>query len=485
MNSGRRAMSTIFTFLLAGLLGPHNFGIVAVALVFVAFVRMLLEQGFMTAIIQREDLDDAHLDSAFWLNLAWCLVLAGACALSGRWWADVNDMPTLRPVIEVLSLLIIFEGLQIVQQAVMERQLDFKKLAIRSNASVLLGGAVGIPLAIAGAGVWALVAQQVVMEFMLMVLIWGMTTWRPRLRFSPRHARDLLGFSVNVFFANLAGFLNRRADALLMGIFFGPVAVGIYRLADRLVDVLLDVTMRPVGLVSLPVLSRLQADPEQLRATVTRLLRTTMLATVPVLMVLFACSDEVLGVLGAKWVPAADALKFLCLVGIGKAIGFFTGPVLFAASRPRFRAIMLWILAIVSTVSVVAVGLALAGSALQTQVLGMAGSRALLFVPILIPVNLLIIARITGMQLRSLIPAVPGPFLAGLAAIGAERAVRATGVVDGLAAVPALLLVGGVSTLTALGVLLSLEPVVRQRAGALRAQLRAVLRGRRLAPEAP
>lgn len=483
MNSGRRAMSTVFTFLLAALLGPHDFGVVAVALVFVAFVRMLLEQGFMTAIIQREDLDDAHLDSAFWLNLAWCLALAGACVLFAGWWADVNDMPQLGPVIQVLSLMIVLDGLQIVQQAVMERQLDFKRLAIRTNASVLLGGAVGIPLALGGAGVWALVGQQLMMEIVLVTLIWGMTTWRPRFRFSPSHARDLLGFSVSVFAANLAGFLNRRGDALLLGLFFGPVAVGIYRLADRIVDVVIDVTMRPIGLVSLPVLSRLQSDPDELRATIARLLRTTMLATVPVLMVIFASSDEVLAVLGPSWAPAGDALKLLCLVGVGKAISFYTGPVLFAASRPRFRAVMLWIVAIVSTAAVVAVGAALASASVRSQVTGMAASRAILFLPILVPVNLLIIARLTGMRLRSLLPAVPGPFFAGAAAVASERALWATGVVDGLAPFPALLLVGGTSALSALLVLLSLEPTVRARARRIGAHARAALRGRRLAPE--
>ena len=196
MNSGRRVMSTVFTFLLAALLGPHDFGVVAVALVFIAFVRMLLEQGFMTAIIQREDLDDAHLDSAFWLNLAWCVVLAIGCMFFAGWWADVNDMPQLGPVIQVLSLMIVFDGLQIVQQAVMERQLDFKRLAIRTNVSVLLGGAVGIPLALAGAGVWALVGQQLTMELALVVLIWGMTHLAPAVSLlAPARARPdrLLG----------------------------------------------------------------------------------------------------------------------------------------------------------------------------------------------------------------------------------------------------------------------------------------------------
>jgi PST family polysaccharide transporter len=481
MNSGRRAMATVFTFLLAALLGPHDFGVVAVALVFVAFVRMLLEQGFATAIIQREDLEDEHLDSAFWLNLAWCGALAGACAVAAGYWADLNDMPELGPVIQVLSLVIVLDGLQIVQQAVMERQLDFKQLAIRTNASVLIGGLVGIPLAVAGAGVWALVGQQLAMEIVLVALIWRMTTWHPRFRFSVRHARDLLGFSGSVFAANLAGFLNRRADALLLGLFFGPVAVGVYRIADRIVDVVVDVTMRPLALVSLPVLSRLQDKRHELRAMTTRLLRTTLLATVPALMVVFACSDEILAVLGQSWEPGGDALKLLCLVGLGKAISFYTGPVLFAASRPRFRAVMLWAVAAVSTTVVLVVGAALASSSVRTQVVGMAGSRAILLLPILVPVNLLIVAHFTGLRLRSLLSALPGPLLAGAAGIACERLLRSAGVADGLAPLPTLLLIGGASAIVAVAVLLVLEPGARLQIAELRADLRA-LRRRDLEP---
>ena len=138
------------------------------------------------------------------------------------------------------------------QQAVMERQLEFKKLALRMNVATLLGGVVGVPLAICGAGVWALVAQQVISDATLCTMLWVMSAWRPRLRFSRRHARDLIGFSFSVFAANVAGFVNRRATRSCSALFFGPTAVGLYRLADRIVDVVLDVTLRPVGLVALP-----------------------------------------------------------------------------------------------------------------------------------------------------------------------------------------------------------------------------------------
>jgi PST family polysaccharide transporter len=463
MNSGRRLSATVFTFLLAALLGPHDFGIVAMALVYIAVARMLNEQGFSTAIIQREDLDPEHLDSAFWLNLVWCTVLAGLLALSSGWWADVNNTPELAPVVLVLSSVLIFEGLSIVPQAVMERQLEYRKLAVRMNVAILVGGLVAVPLALAGAGVWALVAQQLVGDTILCVMLWAMGTWRPQFRFSRRHARDLIGFSSNVFAANVAGFVTRRGDALLLGLFFGPTAVGLYRLADRVVDVVLDVTMRPVAMVSLPVLSRLQADPEKLRAAVATCLRTTLLFTVPVMAVIFATSHELMAVLGPEWVPGAEALMLLTLVGVGKGIAFFTGPVLFASGRARFRAVMLWILAVVSTALVVGVGAALTESSIEDQITGMAASRAILFVPILVPINLWIIGHVTGLRLRSLGSSVPAPILAGLAAIGAARLLELTGLPARLPPLAEFAVVGFVSSLAAVAVLAALEPRVREQ----------------------
>jgi len=482
MTAGTRGIGLVMTFLLAAILGPADFGLVAVGLIYVTFIRMLMEQGFGTALIQRENLEDEHLDSAFWLNFAWSIALMGLSFASAGWWAHVNDMPRLERVIQVLSLMIFFEGLGVVQQALMQRQLDYKRLAIRSNLAIVLGGATGVALAVAGAGVWALVAQQLVLEFTFAVTIWVLSTWRPKLRFSRRHARELLGFSSSVFAANVAGFVSRRADALLMGIFFGPVVIGLYRFADRLVDVVLEVTMRPVGMVSLPVLSRLQNDPEALRAAVARCLRTTLLISVPVLLLVLACADEIVGVLGSKWDKSAIALEFLCLVGIGKAIGFFAGPVLFAVGRPRFRAVMLWVLAAVSTLSVLGAGRLLRNSSADHQILGMSGTRALLFLGVLVPVNLAIVSWTTGLRLRVLLPALPAPLLAGGSAVAVAFGLRQLGVSDRLPDVAALIVVGGVSALTAAVVLLTLERDLR---GQLVGLARRTPRSVRFTAEAP
>jgi len=470
-----RAFSVVFTFLLAAILGPRDFGIVALALIYIAVVQLFLEGGFQTAVVQREGLEEGHLDSAFWVNFAWCVLLAGGSFLLAGWWARLNGIPELEDVVKVLSVLLLIYGLTIVQLALFQREMRFRALAIRETVAVLVGGALGLVLALRGAGVWALVAQQLGFAVTQLVLLWGMSTWRPRFRFSGGHARDLLGFSSGVFLSNLGGFLNRRADALLMGIFFGPVAVGLYRLADRFSDNVLELTMRPVGHVALPFFSRLQNDRPALKDAVASSIRTTLILTVPAMAVMAACSDFLMALMGSEWEPAADVLKLLALVGIGKAIVFFTGPLLFAVARPHLRAVMLWALAALSAGTVLLVGWLLTDEGSREQALGMAASRAAFFLAIVIPVNLAVVCWITGLRPRSFLPWLPSPLLSAAAAIGVVALLELSGLLDGLPAIVGLLIAGTASLLAAGALLFALEPRAR---GLARPVLRKLTRRR-------
>jgi O-antigen/teichoic acid export membrane protein len=461
MTWGDRAFGLVFTLLLAAILGPRDFGIVALALIYIALVQLFNEGGIQTAIVQREDLAGDHLDSAFWMNLALCILLAAVSFLLAGWWADLNDVPELESVVQVLSLLLVIQGLTIVPLAVFQREMRFKALAIRETSAVVVGGALGLALALNDAGVWALVAQQLGFAGTQLALLWLLGSWRPGFNFSRGHARELVGFSSGVLLANFGGFLNRRADALLMGIFFGPVAVGLYRLADRFVDNLLEVTMRPIGYVSLPFFSRLQNDRVALREAVASCVRTTLILTVPPMAVLAACSGFLMAVMGPEWEPAADVLKLLALVGIGKAVVFFTGPLLFAVARPHLRAVMLWVLAGLSAGIVVLVGWLLTDSSSRDQAVGMAVSRAGFFLAIVIPVNIAVVCWVTGLKPMRLVRWLGTPLTAAAAGIAPALLFELTGVLDGLRPFVALVVAGGCSTLAAGGVLLALEPRAR------------------------
>jgi O-antigen/teichoic acid export membrane protein len=252
-----------------------------------------------------------------------------------------------------------------------------------------------------------------------------------------------------------------------MGLFFGPVTVGIYRLADRFVDVLLEVTMRPVGAVSLPVFSRLQNDSEGLRRSVASCLRIALLTTVPAMMVLAAVSDQLLGVIGPEWERGGDALKLLAITGVAKAVAFFTGPLLFALARPLFRAVMLWLLGAASAVTVVAVAVVLEREPIPDQLLGMSSSRALLFLLVVVPVNVAVIVRLSGLPVREILAWLPGPIASGAAALLVVAGLERAGALDGLPAVPALLGAVAVAIAVSLGVLLLIERSVRLEARSL------------------
>ena len=137
-NVGDRAISGLITVLLAGLLGPRDFGIVGIALIYVNFMQMFLDQGLAAALIQKKEVQQEHCDAVFWANLLMSCAFVALTVLISGWWARINHAPDLARVLSVLSICIPIEGLSIVQAAIVRREMDFKMLTIRSNISGLL-----------------------------------------------------------------------------------------------------------------------------------------------------------------------------------------------------------------------------------------------------------------------------------------------------------------------------------------------------------
>jgi PST family polysaccharide transporter len=243
--------------------------------------------------------------------------------------------------------------------------------------------------------------------------------------------------------------------------------VGIYRLADRVVDLVLELTTRPVGLVALPLFSRLRQDREQLRGAVATCTRLTLVAAVPALLLVVACSDFLLAVVGPEWEAGADALALLAVAGIGKAVVAFTGPLLFALGRAAFRAAMLWILGAASAAAVVVVGGLLETASAEDQLLGVSASRALLFLLVFVPVSLLVVRAATGFGLRAFLALAAPPVAAGAAAIAVVLALREATPIETAPPVAGLAVAVVVGGATALAALLALDAGSRRYARGL------------------
>jgi PST family polysaccharide transporter len=171
--SASRLLSAVVFVLLARLLEPDAFGVVAVASVFVAFMTVLVDQGFSQALVQRPSLDREHLDTAFWANLAASAVVVALVVGAAGPVADLFDEPDLAPILRALSLALVASALGGVPTALLRRRLAFASLALRGLLSVAAGGVAGVAAALAGFGAWSLVIQLVVQAGVETAVVWS------------------------------------------------------------------------------------------------------------------------------------------------------------------------------------------------------------------------------------------------------------------------------------------------------------------------
>ncbi|GIF71254.1 lipopolysaccharide biosynthesis protein [Asanoa siamensis] len=417
LTGGRVGATVLVTFVLAKLLGPHEFGVVAMATVFITVAQTILQQGLFTAILQRDKLTPEHLNAAFGVMLISGFVVGGAAAALSPVWALANREPSLTTVCLALSPLVLMQALAIVPEAVLRRDLQFRTVALRTLAASVVSGVAGVVLALLGAGVWALVAQALVNAFVGLVILWTVCPWRPSGGLRLGAIRDLWKFSMHSASAGLGSMLSSKADVILTGLFFGPVATGIYRLAARLPDMLVDVTVRSLQQVALPSLSRLQHDRAAFGRHLTTLQHLGAVSGLPLLGVLVAVGGPLIEFLGPQWDGTRLPLTLLCLYGALNAYGVLLGPALQAIGQPAKLAAILWTRGILGVAVFAAVGALLhdAGAATQATAIALA-AIGMQFAMNAASVWVTVSRAVGGSVTRFLAPTLPSVLAGALAA---------------------------------------------------------------------
>ncbi|HEX5578717.1 MAG TPA: oligosaccharide flippase family protein, partial [Candidatus Limnocylindria bacterium] len=188
---GEQALNLVVFIVLARLLTPVDFGLVALAAVFVAFAQLFVDQGLGDALVQRRELTGIHIDTAFWVAMATGALLTIAGIVLAYPIGALLGEPDLVPILQALSLTFVFVAMSSIQMALLRRALAFRSLAIRAIVAAFVGGVVGIALALAGAGAWALVGQQLAAAIASVVALWRGSPWRPSFGVSGPHFREL------------------------------------------------------------------------------------------------------------------------------------------------------------------------------------------------------------------------------------------------------------------------------------------------------
>ena len=324
-SAATQAVNFIAFLIIARSLDPSSFGLVAIAALFVALFTVFVEQGFTHALVQRADLEPEHLDTAFWTNMGFAVLLIGGLNAVAAWVADLFGEAALGSVLRVLSLSLLFGALSGVQIAILQRGMRFGELSLRPLVGALLGGAIGIALAWAGFGVWSLVAQALVSQAITSLGFWLATGWRPKFLYSVDHLQHLLGFGLHILGSNLVNFANSRAPEFFIGLLLGKAPLGIYAVAAKVQASLSQVMIGTIMRVSLATLSRLQDELSTFKRAFYLGIQLTAAVAFPIFVGIAVLSEDIAtAVFGSQWIDAAPLIAILSITGLTGTVGTLT-----------------------------------------------------------------------------------------------------------------------------------------------------------------
>ena len=335
-NLAKQAVDLCVFLVLAKLLDPAAFGLVAMAGAIIVLVNVFSEMGMGEALLQRERLSPGHLNSAFWAltliasigALSIWMIAPYAGASSGH--QEVSDL------LRALTPLFFMQAFAVVPQALLQRELKFRQLALRSMCSSIAGAAVGLTMAFHGAGAWSLIAQQLCAGGIGLIFVFCLSHWRPQWQASREAARQLLAFGRSILANRFLNVAASKMDDLAVGMFLGPVALGAYTVGCRMLLALEQLFCQGVDALALSTFSKVASDKTQLRCLFLSASRAAAVLAAPVFCGLSMLVPELLtAVLGEKWLQSAWVLQVLLFAGLIHAVSHFNHAVFKACGQPE------------------------------------------------------------------------------------------------------------------------------------------------------
>ena len=349
---GSKLVSFAVFALLSHLLSPSSFGLIALASLFISFLQIFIGRGFGEAVVQRVELEDEHLSTAFWTNLLAGAILTMLCSLAAPLAASLFHEPDLAKIIPWFSLVFIFAGFSTIQSALLRRKLDFKKLAWRSLIADLTAGAVAIVMALAGLGVWSLVALNLVTSLVSAVVLWNVSGWRPGVHFSAKHFQQMFHFGLNIIGIDVLNFLNRHADDVLIGYFLGAELLGYYTIAYKILVTLTDLLTTITNAVALPAFARLQGEMQLVRSAFLFAVRIVSIVSIPAFIGICLLANELLPVVfGPTWGASVPVLQVLSFIGILHSIFYLHNSLVTGVGKPSWHLYMTLLNAVTNVVA--------------------------------------------------------------------------------------------------------------------------------------
>ena len=352
-----RLLDQVFTIVLVRLLSPREFGLLAMAAIFAGVLSLFAHSGISQAIIQRKEMDDEFLSTAFWANVGVGCVLFMVALGASRFLGAFMREPLAALIVVVLSVRFITDATASTQSAVLQRRMQYRSLSLRPLFGALVSGPIAVVMAYKGMGVWSLVAQQLGASAAGAAALYYAGGFRPKLVFSWRRFKEIWSFGGPLLLARFFEYAVRNTDNLLVGRYLGSVALGFYSLAYIVFLVpVIDIGF-PMTAVMFSTLSRMQDDVTRLKQSFLMATRYITMIALPMMVGLAVVAPLMVEVVfGPQWLPSASVMSILALAGFLRLMVSLGPSALQAAGRTDLH--MRWaLLALVLYLPAFAVGL--------------------------------------------------------------------------------------------------------------------------------
>lgn len=311
----KRGIQFILSIFLARLLMPEDFGVVAMAAIFVSWGEVFRDFGLGQALVQRKDATDVHASTIFYLNIAMACIIAAIFCIIAPFAASFYDNEMVAWVVRISGLTFIINGFNVVQNSLLTKELNYKVGTISSFLASIISGIVGITLAYLGFGVWSLLIQSVASAIIATMYIWYKSTWRPKLIFNFNETKPLFKKGFGFMGQGLIDDIFTYAGTMVIGKMFSPGVLGIYDRGATLSDMPNTTLVLPITRPLFPFFSKLQDDISALRQYYIKILQAFNWSLILVAGIFLLGAEEIIYcLLGERWVASSEYFFLLSLI---------------------------------------------------------------------------------------------------------------------------------------------------------------------------
>ena len=309
----RQGLMTLFTILIARQLSPSDYGLVAMLSIFLIIAQVFVDSGFVEALIQKQDRTETDFSTTFWFNIGVALLVYIALLLFSPLIAGFYDEPLLGELLPWMALVFVTNAFRTVQQAKLNIAMDFRRQAWITIIAVSVSGGTGLWMAYNGFGVWTLVWQPLLQNFLNVLLLWISAGWMPSLVFSGRSFKNLFGFGSKLLMSRTLNAVYTQGSFLLVGKFFSPSAAGLYSQSTQMTSFIPAAISDVVARVAYPIECELQDNDKELQRRFFQMLRMTCFILFPLMMGIAALAEPAVRLLlTEKWLDAVPLIRILC-----------------------------------------------------------------------------------------------------------------------------------------------------------------------------